>query len=278
MEFSGLPNEVTGPDKRKSQSDSCRADVQISRKISSGTPVLPPSAALSCGLPGDRDENFDTVDLGHDSGPSETKDIGNPWNTVENLVAVGLTFSNEEPPSKQFPSLGRFLLDETDPLPANVPKPSRQYRFDKWMKTMQRKAVHTRQTLNRDLNYGAAEPDILNPESKEEATSGHRKSLSGSSFDFVTAVKSASISLASFSVAPLSRRTGLSSKHRRTDRSSRTSNAGVRLSEDSASMSKRAVIDEAVYHRSIQRRKVIEEIISTEESYIADVRFLQNVW
>jgi hypothetical protein len=277
MELSGLRNEGTTPDKGKGRPDSRRRSVQISRKTSWGTPIPPPSAAFSCGQPGDRGENFDIVDLGCGSEPSRGTGVGYPWNTVENLVAVGLTFSNEEPPLKQSPSLGRFLLDETDSLSADMPKPLRPYRFDKWMKTLQRKAIHTRQTVNEDLDFGASAPDFLNPEGKEQATSGHKKSLSGSSFDFVTAVKSASISLASFSVAPLSRGTGLSSRHQRTDRSSRASNAGVRLSEDSASMSKRAVIDEAVYHRSIQRRKVIEEIISTEESYIADIRFLQNV-
>jgi hypothetical protein len=36
-------------------------------------------------------------------------------------------------------------------------------------------------------------------------------------------------------------------------------------------------MDEAVNARSIQRRQVLEEIISTEEGYIADVKFLMNV-
>ena len=278
MKFSSLHGDDTGPENVKGRLNSRRRSVQISEKKIWGMPIPSSPAVAFCGLPRDRDESFDNVDPGCDSETSRGIGIGYPWNTVENLAAVGLTFSNEERPLKESPSLRRFLLDETDPLPANVPKPLRHYRFDKWMKTLQRKTVHTRQIVSRDLALGASEPDFLNPKGKEQALSGHKKSLSGSSFDFVTAVKSASISLASFSVAPLSRRTGLSSRQLRTDHSSRASNAGVRRSEDSASMSKRAVIDEAVYHRSVQRRQVIEEIISTEESYIADIRFLQNVW
>jgi demethoxyubiquinone hydroxylase (CLK1/Coq7/Cat5 family) len=121
---------------------------------------------------------------------------------------------------------------------------------------------------------------MLDPElfdtSGTQKRSAHKKSSSGSSFGFVTAVKSASISLASFSVAPRSRRTGVSSRQQRTDRSSKASNVG-RLSEDSSYIARGIVIDQAVTNRLLQRRRVLEEIISTEESYLADVRFLMNV-
>lgn len=84
------------------------------------------------------------------------------------------------------------------------------------------------------------------------------------------------ISLASFSIAPLSRRTGVSSRHQRTDRSSKASNIG-RFSEDSSYIARNIAIDQAVTGRSLQRRRVLEEIISTEESYLGDVKFLMNV-
>jgi hypothetical protein len=89
----------------------------------------------------------------------------------------------------------------------------------------------------------------------------------------VTAVKSASISLASFSVVQRSRRTGVSSRQQRTDRSS---NIG-RLSEDSSYFARATLIDQAAINRLIQRRRVIEEIINTEEGYVADIKFLMNV-
>lgn len=36
-------------------------------------------------------------------------------------------------------------------------------------------------------------------------------------------------------------------------------------------------MDQAVTERSLQRRRILEELIETEESYIGDVRFLMNV-
>jgi hypothetical protein len=36
-------------------------------------------------------------------------------------------------------------------------------------------------------------------------------------------------------------------------------------------------MDQAVGERSLQRRRILEELIETEESYIGDVRFLMNV-
>jgi hypothetical protein len=36
-------------------------------------------------------------------------------------------------------------------------------------------------------------------------------------------------------------------------------------------------MDQAVTNRLLQRRRVLEELIMTEESYVADVKFLMNV-
>ncbi|RYP74643.1 hypothetical protein DL771_002909 [Monosporascus sp. 5C6A] len=38
------------------------------------------------------------------------------------------------------------------------------------------------------------------------------------------------------------------------------------------------VLDPAVTERQLQRRRILEELISTEESYIGDVKFLMNVY
>ena len=126
-----------------------------------------------------------------------------------------------------------------------------------------------------DIDASALERELFDSPAAR-STARHKKSSSGSSFGFVTAVKSASISLASFSVAPRSRKTGVSSRHHRTDPSSKASNVG-RLSEDSSYIARGIVIDQAVMNRLLQRRRVLEEIINTEESYVADVKFLMNV-
>ena len=38
------------------------------------------------------------------------------------------------------------------------------------------------------------------------------------------------------------------------------------------------IIDEGAWLRSVQRRKVLEELIASEESYIGDMKVLVNVW
>ena len=52
---------------------------------------------------------------------------------------------------------------------------------------------------------------------------------------------------------------------------------GVRLSEDVTHQERPSLADPAITDRSLQRRRILEELITTEESYIGDVRFLMNV-
>ncbi|KAK3341712.1 hypothetical protein B0T25DRAFT_350820 [Lasiosphaeria hispida] len=151
--------------------------------------------------------------------------------------------------------------------------------FYKWMRTLHKRAIRRQELLDgvRDpMPYG------LDVDGGSSITGSfhHRQSSSGSSFGFVTAVKSASVSLTSASVLTRSRRhTHLSSRgHSRTDRSSRASVSGARLSEDSFCLDRQVTLDPAVMERSLQRRRILEELISTEESYIGDVRFLMNVY
>jgi hypothetical protein len=115
---------------------------------------------------------------------------------------------------------------------------------------------------------------------KAQRDAGHdRQSSSGSSFGFVEAVKTASASLASGSVFARSRRNSIRSSRAQThtDRSSRRSLSSHRCSEDSCGLDKPQVLDKAAVERSLQRRRILEELISTEEGYIGDVRFLMNV-
>lgn len=50
-----------------------------------------------------------------------------------------------------------------------------------------------------------------------------------------------------------------------------------RCSEDSGGLDRPQNLDKAAVERSLQRRRILEELISTEEGYIGDVRFLMNV-
>ena len=134
--------------------------------------------------------------------------------------------------------------------------------FQKWIASLHRRASHRSRRAPRGLG------DDFHP---------HAKSSSGSSFAFVSAVKSASIGLGSITTRTRSR-PGTMHSRTRTDRSSRLSIAPPRFSEDSTfNTGVLAVMDKAAIGRSIQRRSILEELIATEENYIGDVRFLINV-
>ena len=102
--------------------------------------------------------------------------------------------------------------------------------------------------------------------------SNHKQTNSfSSSLGFVTAVRSATATLASVSIATVSRK---NNKWRRGhQRSSLISGSDPRPSIDS----QRSILDEAAKQRSRKRRAKLEELLKTEESYVADVKSLSNV-
>ncbi|GJN72941.1 hypothetical protein PLICBS_007017 [Purpureocillium lilacinum] len=53
---------------------------------------------------------------------------------------------------------------------------------------------------------------------------------------------------------------------------------GPRASEESGMVERGEIMDAAALERSVQRRRILEELLSTEEGYIGDVRFLVNVY
>jgi hypothetical protein len=258
----------------KSQDSRRSGSIHISRKTSWGTPIPPPSRTSMCEL---QDDDFDDIELQADSDIS-TSDFGARWNTLDNIAALGLSFNTDYCEGDDQPQRQRFSLeDDLEPAGNKSLSLDPERPFNKWMKSLQRKAVGTkrRKTVSGDLDGSGLERELFGCPASQSAFH-HKKSSSGSSFGFVTAVKSASISLASFSVAPRSKKTGISSRHHKTDRSSKASNAG-RLSEDSSYIARGIVIDQAVTNRLLQRRRVLEELITTEESYVADLKFLMNV-
>src|SRR5688572_26771132 len=191
----------------------------------------------------------------------------------------------KEKPTKQSSASStdaRSLTDVYEPR-ATVTLPSRvnheKRSFHRWMRSLRRRAMH-RSSTQSIASSVAADSQSLRLTYQEPGiyTSRHRKMSSDSSLAFVTAVRSASVSLASMSAVARSKRTHPRSLARsRTDRSSRASFAGHRISEDSALQEQSLVPDIAAVQRAAQRRRILEELISTEESYIGDLRFLMNV-
>jgi hypothetical protein len=158
--------------------------------------------------------------------------------------------------------------------------PTQKRPFHKWIKSLHRRASHRPLLLdNHPLELPLPDQKPHDIKDHNITTLNSRPlSSSGSSYRFVSAVRSASVSLASVSVANRSRKI-MARSHclSRTDRSSRVSLAGPRLSEDSIPNDRPILIDAAVTERALQRRRILEELIDTEEGYIGDVRFLINV-
>ena len=100
----------------------------------------------------------------------------------------------------------------------------------------------------------------------------HKKSSSWSSSGIITAVKSATAGLS----VVHSQKNRLSIADRKSNRSSELSGTTKRMSFRGEKKGSR-VFDEAAWDRARQRRRTIEEILSSEESYVADLKVLINV-
>ena len=154
-------------------------------------------------------------------------------------------------------------------LPPLPPSP----RLRRWISTLRRRK-QTKQIDSIDRN----QPFISDSFGSRPASpmkrrdSQHKKSNSNcSSLAFITAVRSATATIASASITTVSRRH--TAWRRGHQRSSVISGSDPRPSIDS----QRSVMDEAARQRSRKRRDKVEELIRTEESYVADIKALSNV-
>ena len=198
------------------------------------------------------------------------------WKTFDNIAAMGLTLRNDEAnlisQSVELPSIRPRVGQSTDAeeFTQHAVRP-----FHKWMRHLHRRARPL--DLEDGGDWSEPFPEYTYSSDVDSAAS-HRKSSSGSSFDLVAAVKSASVSLASASVVTRRKhQNGRSSFYARTERSSRASLSVPRCSEDSTYLDGPLEADPAVTERLLQRRRILEELITTEENYIGDVKFLSNV-
>ncbi|KAJ4297152.1 hypothetical protein N0V88_004070 [Collariella sp. IMI 366227] len=237
-------------------------------------------------LKDDYEPPISSQDVAGDADPVGFEEVVSPGGIEAGRGSEsGLRASNEqEEEQEQEQQQGlentEYLSQDTPQIgqhPEPAPNPGKP--FQRWIKTLHRRALRRQEIFGYD---GAPSPWPLEDEDGyfgAQGSSHHRGSSSGSSLRFVTGVKSASISLNGASTFALSRRTTVrSSRDQRTDRSSRASVSGARVSEDGSYVERQAPLDPAVVERSLQRRRILEELISTEEGYIGDVRFLMNVY
>lgn len=212
---------------------------------------------------------------------------------VEDLVAQDSTSTSNiplAPEKKEASALGLVDEEEVDlysetgadigirpeieVTPAGVPK----LPFQRWLNTLQRRRMKQHSHVRDKIGHSTAPATsnaIASP-SRSVSIRHHRKPESWtSSIDFVTAVKSASVTVASFSIGTLSRSNTRKSGRSRNWRGSGGSD--LRKSIDSVAPSLSSILDEAAQQRSIKRREKLEELIRTEESYVSDLKALSNV-
>ncbi|KAL1302767.1 hypothetical protein AAFC00_003114 [Neodothiora populina] len=141
--------------------------------------------------------------------------------------------------------------------------------FPRWLSTLRRRKVKQLPTVAAASSQRSA-GNVNSPQH-------HHKSHSwSSSIEVVTAVKSASVTLASFSVRSLSRTgTHVSTQ---SGRWHDPDGSDVRKSLNSSTPSRRSVIDEAARERSRKRREKLEELLRIEEGYVADLKALSNAF
>ncbi|KAI1178733.1 Dbl homology domain-containing protein [Nemania sp. FL0916] len=245
--------------------------------------VKPPTSSATVKL--DRTSphlGLDCFDLLRDEG----EDI---WRALDNIAVLRLSLENDGEALRNSTDLPRISVRQEDsrtsegtgkleepetPQTPEEPLISTAKPFQKWMKNLHRRAQRPSTPNSLIEQY----PEFAFTEDSSRIN-GHRKSSSGSSFGFVAAVKSATVSLASASIRTRPRRhAARSSIHTRTELSSRGSISAQRISEDSMCFERNSHPDPAVTERLLQRRRILEELITTEESYIGDIRFLMHVY
>lgn len=166
------------------------------------------------------------------------------------------------------------LLEQRD-VSATAPKslPVQTQPFRRWMSILRRRHLHRRKKQELSFDGGDEILIIRSPQSTDINSVRRTSESMTSSTGFVTTVKTTSVTVASTSIAPVSERAA-----RKTTRfGNRSSNTDARRSIDSNRGVLGPVLDESAWLRSLQRRKVVEELIASEESYIADLKVLINV-
>lgn len=125
-------------------------------------------------------------------------------------------------------------------------------------------------------DFDEIKPDDLSV-SHQRRLGGHKKTSSWASDGFVAAVKSAALGIGSPSILPQSQKGQKSRFLRRSmNRSSMVATGPNRISMDSTHNSV-PMFDAAACDRAVQRRKILDELISSEEGYINDLKILAHV-
>jgi hypothetical protein len=279
-------------------------------KLYDGIPLsTSPPRSISWNVPGetsgdewhyrttDRDENMNFT--GHASSNLASPRFIPPQNRGGRDGYVSLDGERDKNDDKLFPSLrgttgpansndsieqfsGFDGVDYVDFQEQNCglgPDDGRRSPFKRWLQVLRRRNLPQPEIIKHsDERWKLDDFDsgpLLTPTRSSRPELRHRKTLSSvSSGVLLSAVKTASVTIASMSLYPRSRRSALNSAVR--SEGSDHDMAYGRSSLDSTGPSL-PLMDDGTWFRSVQRNRMVEEIISSEESYIRDLKTLINV-
>jgi hypothetical protein len=177
--------------------------------------------------------------------------------------------STEESPSGELDTSGQDLEHQKQSLDMAENEVSQ---FSRWLMTLRKRKMQRSSTSHVSGERWILDDFDPHPQNHKYQTDlrlTHRKTPSTvSSLAFITAVKSASVTLASFSIHP---------KSRKSLQTTRWHDNQLRESIDSILVDTMRTVDDSTWARSIQRRRIVEEIVSSEESYIRDMKTLITV-
>ena len=220
-----------------------------------------------------------------DIGPLENIDLSclDPNDSIEGVHNYGASFelkNDEAPPMPKHTSDASQDLgaDQSFTVATNHPfKHDRPFR--KWVGTLrQQRNSQSRSLTVRETRWNLDDCDDKNPVTSKVPQRGrrarHQKSSSWSPFGFVASVKTA----ASRPISGTETRSHNSIRLRvwKSNRNSMISDTTNSGSTDDRSGHVQ-VHDQAALDRAIQRRRVIDELFSSEESYVADLKVLLHV-
>ena len=165
-----------------------------------------------------------------------------------------------------------FTVDTDHPFKNDRP-------FRRWAGTLrQHRQSRTRSLTVREARWDLDDKDddmpVKSSTSQRNKQHGHQKSSSWSAFGFVASVKAATS-------LPVSGTEDRSQKLLKKRFSKRTRNSTTSATTNSESTDARANLsisqNQAALERATQRRRLLDELLSSEESYVADLKVLLHV-